>query len=284
MKFYVGVGQQSQIMWVKDRFMLSFQVARRRKHVWGIPDRLEWIMDSGSYSELKKHGKYTFTPEEYFNNILLWQPDYFVNMDWMCEPHQLEKTGKTAKEHQELSLEHQIKLHELLEDSWFKEHCELMGIIQGWTPEQYVDHIDQLKEHDMILPYMGVGSVCRRAADKKIIDVIKTIRRELPDTNLHGFGVKTSLLKRSITYDCLDSVDSQAWCYTGWKACKNPQGHSMLGSKCFVHDWKKCHRDTDDCANCGRFMHQWVEKNLSLIENNRGQPKLSEFTNKGEDE
>lgn len=275
MKFYVGVGQQSQIMWVKDRFMLSYQVVRRRKHAWGIPDHLEWIMDSGSFSELKKHGKYTFTPEEYFEKVLLWQPDYFVNMDWMCEPFQLDKTKKTAREHQQLSLDNQIKLYELWEDSWIKDRCELMGVIQGWIVPEYIRHIDQLKDHGMILPYMGVGSVCRRGKEDHIRVVLRAVRKELPDTKLHGFGVKTTMLKKAATYDYLDSVDSQAWCYSGWKA--TPSYERLLGTPCITHDYKKCHRDTDDCANCGRFMNHWVEKNLKLIEQNAPQRRIPEF-------
>ena len=140
--------------------MISFQVIRKRKHVWGIPDHYEWIMDSGSFSELKKNGTYTFTPEEYMSKVEEWQPDYFVNMDWMCEPFQLDKTGKTYKEHQELSLDNQIKLTELLQDSWIKSHTDLMGVIQGWDVDQYLEHIDMLREHDMIHPYLGIGSVC----------------------------------------------------------------------------------------------------------------------------
>ncbi len=273
MKFYVGVAQQSQIMWVKDRFMLSYQVVRRRKHAWGIPDHLEWIMDSGSFSELKKHGDYTFSPKEYFDKVLLWQPDFFVSMDWMCEPSQLEKTGRSTKEHQQLSLDNQIKLCELLEDSWIKPYCKLMGVIQGWVVPEYIAHIDQLKEHGMILPYMGIGSVCRRGKEGHIGAVLRAVRKELPDTELHGFGVKITMLKKAETYDCLDSVDSMSWSFSGWKA--PPPYTRLLGKPCLVHNYKKCHKDTDDCANCGRFMHHWVEKNLRLIENNGYQQKFA---------
>lgn len=272
MNFYVGLGQQSHIMWVKDRFMLSFQVCRKRKHVWGIPDNLEWIMDSGAFNELKKHGEYTYTPEEYMTKVEIWQPDYFVSMDWMCEPFQLKKTGKTTKEHQQLSLDNQIRLTELLEDSWINKHTELIGVIQGWSKQDYIEHIDMLKEHDMMLPYMGIGSVCRRRADKKIIGIIRTIRKEAPNIKLHGFGVKTSLLKHPITYDCLDSVDSMAWCFAGWVSKRG--GGNLFKTPCWVHPYKKCHKQTDDCANCGRFMNNWVNKNLRLIKNNGLQTKL----------
>lgn len=266
MKFYVGISQHSHLPWVRDCFMLSFQVIKRRKVAWVIPDHLEWIMDSGAFSELKKYGCYTFTPEEYFKYVEWWQPNYFVNMDWMCEPSQLRRTNHTTQEHQQKSLDNQIKLYELWEDSWIKPHCEFMGVLQGWMPKDYVEHIDLLKEHNMILPYMGIGSVCRRASDRQIVKVIKTIRKELPNTKLHGFGIKTTMLKNPVTYRCLNSVDSQAWSLTGWRKFNDEK--RLLGTPCIIHPYKRCPKDTDDCANCGRFMSHWVEKNLKLIERN----------------
>jgi len=263
-KFYVGIRAKADIMWVKERFMTSFQVLRRYKKVWCIPDWLEWIMDSGAFSELKRHGKYKFTPEEYFDTVQWWQPDYFVNMDWMCEETQLKKTGKTITEHQQLSLENQIKLYELLEDSWIKPHCGLIGTIQGWDIPEYIDHIDQLREHDMILPRMGIGSICRRGESDNIEAVCKAIRKELPDTHLHGFGVKNVVLRRPSMYDYLDSVDSLAWCWAGWRVIDPPR--RLFGEPCHIHEYKRCIRNADDCSTCGRFMNHWVEKNLSLIE------------------
>ena len=261
MNFYIGVNQYQQLSWVKNHFFFSYQLARKRKHPWMIPDWVEWILDSGSFSELKLNGRYTFTPEEYFNTVELWQPDVFVNMDYMCEPDQLNKTGKTVKEHQQLSLEHQIRLTELLEDSWMKTHTQLMGVIQGWTPKEYLEHIDLLTSHDMILPYMGIGSVCRRGDTQQILNVIKTVGKRLPDIKLHGFGVKTDILSYPLPHMILHSVDSQAWCMAG---NYGEDAHYM--EKCLHHEWKRCPKHTEDCRNCGRFMNAWLEKNLNKIE------------------
>lgn len=261
MKFYIGVNQYQQLSWVEKHFIYSYQLARRRKHPWMVPDRLNWIMDSGSFSELKMNGKYTFTPQEYFNTIEHWQPDIFVNMDYMCEPNQLEKTGMTVDQHQLLSLENQIQLKELLEDSWMNGHVELMGVIQGWTPLDYEDHIQLLKDHDMIMPYMGIGSVCRRGDTNQILKVIKTVSKQLPNTKLHGFGVKTDILSNPLPHMVLDSVDSQAWCMAG-----NYGENAEYMKKCLHHEWKRCPKNTEDCRNCGRFMNTWLEKNLNKID------------------
>ena len=117
MKFYIGIYQSSQMAWIPEYFMLSYQVVKRLKRAWSIPDRLEWVMDSGGFSELKLRGKYTFTPEEYIKKVEQWQPDFFINMDYMCEPTQLNKTGLSLEEHLQLTIENQIKLQDLLDDS-----------------------------------------------------------------------------------------------------------------------------------------------------------------------
>ena len=68
---------------------------------------------------------------------------------------------------------------------------------------------------------MGIGSVCRRNADSDIIEIIKTIKKELPDhIKLHAFGVKISILKNKEIFDALDSIDTFAW---NW-GCMNCKG------------------------------------------------------------
>ncbi len=57
----------------------------------------DWIMDSGAFSEINLNGKYTFTPEEYLHYVELHQPNLFFNMDFMCEPFVLQKTGLTGE-------------------------------------------------------------------------------------------------------------------------------------------------------------------------------------------
>ena len=68
----------------------------------------DWIMDSGAFSQINAHGKFTLSNEAYMDQILRFMGQgtlrAAVCQDWMCEPFMLEKTGKTVQEHQELTV------------------------------------------------------------------------------------------------------------------------------------------------------------------------------------
>jgi len=251
---------------------------RKRKSPYDIPEHLKWILDSGAFQELRLYGRYTFTPEEYFEYALEKKPDFFVNMDYMCEPSQLLKTGLTVEEHQKLSIENQITLGDLADEHGI----ELIGTIQGWDLADYLDHIDMLKESDTLRKIMGIGSICRRSADKKILQVLRIIRRNLPSwIKLHGFGVKTTILQYRETYNYLDMCDSMAWSYEGrMKGVKKIGiGGSLNGKPCLAYNDLICNRNSDDCANCGLYMRKWAEKIETLISKKENQLRITSFIN-----
>lgn len=199
--------------------------------------RSNWALDSGGFGELRKHGKYSFTEKQYLATVNRLNPELFFAMDWMCEPTVLKKTGLSVKDHQMKTTENILAIKVLNErqgsafrgaSSKLRTYSEFAGVIQGWSLDDYLFHIDQLKDHDCITPIMGIGSICRRHKEEEIFEIIKTIKQELPNTKLHGFGVKTSVLKKfPNVINLLDSIDSAAWGWmTGcWKAIgreKNP--------------------------------------------------------------
>jgi len=53
-----------------------------------------WALDSGGFTEIEKHGRWTVDPETYAREVRLWQRE-IGNLDWaspqdlMCEPHML---------------------------------------------------------------------------------------------------------------------------------------------------------------------------------------------------
>ncbi len=199
--------------------------------------RNKWALDSGGFGELRKNGKYSYTPKQYIEAVNRLNPDLFFSMDWMCEPTILKKTGLSVKDHQLKTTENIFAIKVLRErqgsafrgaSSKLRTYSEFCGVIQGWSLDDYLVHIDQLKEHDCITPIMGIGSICRRHKEEEIFEIISSIKKELPKTNLHGFGVKTSVIKKfPEVINLLDSIDSAAWGWmTGcWKAIgrdKNP--------------------------------------------------------------
>jgi len=222
-----------------------FSLRRLRERASPAPfDGLDWIMDSGAFSEININGRYTFTPEEYLRYVEMHQPSLFFNMDYMCEPFVLERTGLTVKEHQARTIDNQIKIMDLLDK--YDIRGEFAGCIQGWQIEDYLTHIDDLKKNGLITRRMGVGSVCRRNSKNQILEVLRAIKNELPAVKLHGFGVKTDILKEPVVYECLDSCDSMAWSFDGrreeTKQCSN------------------CLSKAKNCANCHVFMLKWYDR------------------------
>lgn len=242
MILYLGVWQNRQAR-IAPQFMFSLRRLKERKSPAPFQG-YDWIMDSGAFSEININGHYTYTPEEYLKYVEMHQPSRFFNMDYMCEPFVLAKTGLTVKEHQARTIENQIKIMDLLNK--YDITGEFCGCIQGWKIDQYLEHIDALKAHGLITPKMGVGSVCRRNSKAQIVEVLNAVKTELPCVKLHGFGVKTDILKEPLIYDCLDTCDSMAWSFDGRRIEKKP---------CL-----DCQHHCKNCANCHVYMMKWYDR------------------------
>jgi hypothetical protein len=219
-------------------------------------------MDSGAFSEITINGKYTYTVDEYLKYVELHQPSLFFNMDYMCEPFVLAKTGLTVKEHQQMTIDNQIKIMDRLDK--YDIQGQFSGCIQGWKVEDYLSMIDQLKAHGLITRRMGVGSVCRRNSKNDIIKVLEAVKHELSSTELHGFGCKTDILKEPAIYNYLHSQDSMAWSYDGRRVETKP--------------CPNCYRNCLNCANCHTYMMLWYDR-LKEVHNSTMKQKTIEYYN-----
>lgn len=89
-----------------------------------------------------------------------------------------------------------------------------MPVIQGYTPEEYVNHVKMYG--GLLKPgmWVGVGSVCKRQGKPEaILAVLRAIKAARPDLRLHGFGVKLTALKVPEIVALLHTADSMAWSY-----------------------------------------------------------------------
>jgi hypothetical protein len=69
----------------------------------------DWIMDSGAFTEISKHGRYRHSVAEYAAEMRHWRGCgnllAAVAQDYMCEPFIVAKTGLSVAEHQRLTIE-----------------------------------------------------------------------------------------------------------------------------------------------------------------------------------
>ena len=139
MRFYIGLHHPSDAGKF-ERCMVSINAIRNRKS--DFPAR-EWMMDSGAFTEISRHGHYRESVEAYAKQIERWVSVgtlvAAVSQDYMCEPFILEKTGLSVVDHQRLTIERYDALKSLVRKSVY-----VLPVLQGFWPEEYVDCIRQM--------------------------------------------------------------------------------------------------------------------------------------------
>lgn len=246
MLFYLGT---HQVDWLAKTSVPLFVSRRRMARRVGVPRSAgRWALDSGGFTELGIYGRWETEPDRYAAEAVDWMDrignlDFAAIQDWMCEPFMLAKTGKTVREHQELSVESYLTLRSLAPSvPW-------LPVLQGWAIDDYLGHVDMYATAGVDLrsqPRVGVGSVCRRQGTHEIRLLFSMLHGL--GLSLHGFGVK-SLFTSTAPAGLLDSCDSLAW---SMAARKSPP---MPG----------CHHKS--CANCLRYALAWRAR---LLEGTKG--------------
>ena len=242
MTFYLGTHVLNHLEKTDVPLFISRRAFDKRKS--SLNAKGTWALDSGGFTELNMHGKWTLTEQEYIdrvNNInrtpnLLW----VAQQDWMCEPFVVEKTGLTIKEHQKRTVNNLIKLRKL--DS--KVH--IIPVLQGYSLDDYKNCFEMFESNNIDLrsePLVGLGSVCRRQNTNDIERIVKYFFHK--DIKLHGFGVKINGMKRY--GEMLESSDSLAWSYDA----------RWTKRHCSIH---KENPTTKNCANCLQYALEWREK------------------------
>lgn len=168
------------------------------------------FIDSGGYSAIQDTGEYDASDAAYLNYLADHAPERYVLRDYPCEPDLLWQLGRTVGEHQQRTTQHHRQLLAVHEQRGLA--AEPVAVLQGWTPEQYLSHLDDLRDAGVLTPTVAIGSVCRRHETTTVSTIIHRIRDALGSRHdLHAFGVKTSVLRVPGVVDALDSADSTAY-------------------------------------------------------------------------
>jgi hypothetical protein len=195
------------------------------------------LLDSGGFTELKDHGRWRLTPEQFLTEVRTHlahidggQPIAVVQQDMMCEPVVI-YGGKTkdgvfvgtrqyidpdeamsyddlVHEHQRRSTENLVTLRRLAPD------LHIVPVLQGFTRLQYARHAGMLEMAGIRLadePLVGLGSVCRRQGTAEIDEIVRYF--DTLGLRLHGFGVGIDGL--ALYGRRLASTDSNAWSFNG---------------------------------------------------------------------
>lgn len=198
-----------------------------------------WALDSGGFTELSKHGRWTVSAATYAREVRrfsqeIGRPDFVAPQDWMCEPWITQKTGLPVSEHQARTVRNFLELQALApEVPW-------MPVLQGWIVTDYWRHVEMYEEAGVRLAQLarvGVGTVCRRQATATAGGIMSSLSTAY-GLKLHGFGFKKEGLR-----DCsahLISADSMAWSMAARRADGPLPGCTHAS-----------------CANCIHFAMLW---------------------------
>jgi hypothetical protein len=249
LKFFLGTHEPQWLHRHVGPFFISAIRLRRRRTDW--PKAIgKWALDSGGFSELAKHGRWSIDAKQYAAEVGRWRStiggmEWAAIQDWMCEPIMLKKTGFSVLEHQMRTIQSYNDLRGIAPGlPW-------VPVLQGWEHDDYIQHFWLYQKYagcDLTtVPLVGVGSVCRRHNT----DMAENLIRELCGlgVRVHGFGFKTEGLRRCEPW--LTSADSLAW--------------SFRARKSWNHDKKKlCARKDHrgSCANCYPWADEWRSKVL----------------------
>ncbi len=249
MIFYLGTHKPA---WLTRTDVPLFVSRRSLCKYRSMPKALgPWALDSGGFSELSLHGRYTVSPQWYAEEVLRWrvevgQMEWAAVQDWMCEPFITARTGLSVQEHQRRTIQSYLDLHRLAPEApW-------VPVLQGYHFQEYLDHVLQYERTGIRLgelPLVGLGSVCRRQDTDMVEGLIRVLHGE--GIKLHGFGFKLKGLRRAAHK--LASSDSMAWSFAARR-------HPPLPD---------CpHRN---CANCIKYALWWRDKALRAAANEQGE-------------
>lgn len=234
MRFYLGTHEP---LWLERTDVPLFVSFRRFERVRRrLPRALgPWALDSGGFTEIDQHGRWVMGEDEYVEGVR-WLAEgvggleWAAPMDWMCEPHMVERTGLSVEEHQERTVGNFLRL---------RDRGPFIPVLQGWTLPDYERCVGLYEAAGVDLraePVVGVGSVCRRQHEAEIGRIVRFLQLDC-GLRLHGFGVKRSGLARF--GDALASADSLAWSYRARRSDPLPG----------------CTHKS--CANCLAFALEW---------------------------
>lgn len=182
------------------------------------------LVDSGAYYFVRKNNV-TVTPSDVLSIQLKTKADVGVVLDHPFPPEAKDKAKRiktTLKNTEAVLLKHSAA-----------SNMSILPVVHGHTTRSIKSCISRLREMHPRLGYgdltqVGIGSVAPLAQRKRLrlaSEIIRTVRKELPDAYIHCFSMGSALSMLLAFYSGADTVDSQSWIVSA--AFKNAQlsGH-----------------------------------------------------------
>jgi hypothetical protein len=272
-RFYLGVHRPS---WLNDERLESVPLFISRNAFEGrktLPSPgASFALDSGGFTELQRHGRWTISADDYAAFVLRLKARYSNRLewvapqDWMCEPIVIEGgtaggglrfagTKLSVEEHQRRTVANFVELRRQL-------GALVVPVLQGWRLTDYWRCEQMYKDAGVDLAAeatVAVGSVCRRQNTDKAATIMETLASQ--GLQLHGFGFKKQGITRCARF--LVSADSLAWSYAGRKRPNEAHAHIARSREPGMAGKRGA---ADDCAGCLDYALDWHADLVDAIE------------------
>lgn len=230
-KMFYGAasGQQRSSLRRLEPEAVMISYATQNNTPWDGDYRL--FVDSGGFHQMETgNGEYEDSNDDYLAYLRDHEPDLWAHRDYPCERELLKSLGRSVKDHQERTTEKHIELADADVPG------QPVAVVQGWSVDQYLTHLDSLRDHGLLTEYVGIGTVCGRDNVSEIAEIITAIRDALPKRiKLHAFGVKGNVLRFTEVCDALASADSAAY---DWAVSRHPSKREDGET----YTWRDCAR------------------------------------------
>lgn len=246
MKFFLGTHQPGWLSRTRIPLFVSFMRLRGYKN---LPKaKSPWGLDSGAFSELLNHGRWTVPAPLYADNVRRMNEEigklqWATIQDWICSPAVLQRTGLTLRAHQTKTVDSLYTLRKLAPE------IEWLPVLQGWNCKSYLTHLEMYRIRGFALEkemLVGVGSLANRQQSKELPQILAALNAE--GLRIHAFGLShTGLGKVS---NVIASADSMVWSFV---ARRRRIKHGRCRERHLV------------CNNCLSYALSWRREIMSRL-------------------
>ena len=206
-----------------SRIMINYQTKMSdRDSRWR---RYNLFVDPGAYSMFAPSPigqgleDYPESTASYLHDIGRQTPSRYAWRDYVCEDDVRDHHGWTVEQQQQRTTDRHIECADLHEDLGLS--SEPVAVVQGWDPDDYRRHAQDLLDQDLVTERVGIGTMCGRDDVELCEEIVAAVRDVLPDVELHAFGLDRRCYGSEYILGEITSTDSLAYCYryqrpAGW--------------------------------------------------------------------
>ncbi len=197
-EYFLGTHQPG---WLRKTTVPLFVSYPRLLQYQDLPrSQTDWALDSGGFTQLLKHGRWTTSPSEYADTVRRLAKEvgrlkWASIQDWLCAPASLHSTGLSVLVHQRRTVDSLYRLRSIAPD------VRWLPILQGWTPSSYLDHLGMYRAAGFALErerLVGVGSLAQRQQAPALIETLAALHDA--GLNIHAFGLSIAGLSKARRY------------------------------------------------------------------------------------